>query len=190
MSAEARHRLHAGIAESGKLLALAGKHKEALLRYREALRLAHAAGAPQVFARHYLHCVLESLEHLGAHSEAATLAGEAASHAATAHADPTPFQRRDRAHLLERQGVNALRGGDVGEARRVLAEAVALDPALPLARQLLDWTVRGLSVNAARLAAAQRSHGYFAVRADTVAPERAIDPAAMTAARPQEALHG
>lgn len=160
------HRLHAGIAEIGKLLALKGRHGEALAKYREALRLAHSLRAPQIFPRHYLHCVLESLELSGAHGQAAALAGEAAS--AAANPAPSDFQRRDRAHLLERQGVNLLKAGDTAAARTTLAEAIALDADLPLARALLDWTARGLSVSPARLADAQRLHRYFSVRADAV----------------------
>ncbi len=160
------HRLHASVAEAGKLLALKGRHGEALAKYREALRLAHALRAPQIFPRHYLHCVLESLELSGAYGQAAALAGEAAS--AAANPNPSEFQRRDRAHLLERQGVNQLRTGDTASARATLAQAVDLDANLPLAAALLGWTARGLSVSAARLAEAQRQHRYFSVRAESV----------------------
>lgn len=171
---ESIHALHAGVAEQGKLLALRGRHAAALERYREALRLAQTARAPQIFARHYLHCVLESLEHMGEHLRAAELAGEAAK--ATASAASSDFQRRDRAHLLERQGINELKGGNVAAARTTLAAALELDEALPCARALLDWTARGLSVSPARLAEAQRKHGYFTVRPDTVDASRVRDP--------------
>lgn len=182
------HRLHAGVAEAGKLLALKGRHDEALAKYREALRLAHGLRAPQVFARHYLHCVLESLERMGAHDQAAVLAGEAASSAASELGDGTPsdFQRRDRAFLLERQGVNRLKAGDVAGARESLGQALSLDDALLLSRDLLSWTARGLGVTAARLAEAQRAHGYWTVRADTVDGARACESPALT----KEPMHG
>ena len=185
MKIDGVHRLHMGVAEAGKLLALKGRHQEALAKYREALQLAHGARAPQLFARHYLHCVLESLEHLGDHTRVAELAGAAADNAA--NPDPTPFQKRDRAHLLERQGVNLARAGDVPRARTVLAAALELDAGLPLARALLDWTARGLAINPARLAEAQRKHGYWVVRPDTVDAARALErPFAPTT----ETLHG
>lgn len=182
------HRLHAGVAEAGKLLALKGRHDQALAKYREALRLAHGVAAPQIFARHYLHCVLESLEHMGAHDQAAILAGEAASAAIEelGEAEPSAFQRRDRAFLLERQGVNRLKAGDVAGARLCLAAAVEQDQALPLSRLLLAWTERGLGVTAARLAEAQRAHGYWTVRADTVDRARACESPALT----KEPMHG
>jgi len=175
------HRLHAGVAEAGKGLALKGRHAEALVKYREALRLAHGVRAPQIFARHYLHCVLESLERMGAHDQAATLAGEAASSAAsqTGDVELSAFQQRDRACLLERQGVNQLKAGDISAARASLAAALALDEGLPLARRLLDWTERGLSVSPAQLAQAQRTHGYWAVRPETVNSARSREPAVL-----------
>jgi tetratricopeptide (TPR) repeat protein len=178
MTGETVHRLHAGVAEGGKLLALKGRHAEALARYREALRLAQSLRAPQIFALHYLHCVIESLEHMGSHAQAAALAGEAA--AAAEQGRDSPFLRRDRAHLLERRGVNELKGGDVAAARRTLAAALELDPGLTLSARLLQWTARGLSVSPARLAEAQRAHGYFTVRADSVDAARALEPPTRT----------
>lgn len=165
------HAMHAGVAEAGKLLAVQGRHAQALERYREALRMAQAARAPQIFALHYLHCILESLEHMGAYAQAVALAAEAAQ--AAAALKPSEFQRRDRAHLLERQGVNQLKAGNLSAARTTLKSALAIDDALPCARALLDWTARGLSVSPARLAEVQRKHGYFSVRADAIDPARA-----------------
>lgn len=184
MKVDGLHRLHMGVAEAGKLLALKGDHRQALVKYREALRLAHGARAPQLFARHYLHCVLESLEHLGEHAHAAELAGAAADSAA--NPEPTPFQKRDRAHLLERQGINLAKAGDVPGARAALTAALDLDAALPLAQAVLDWTARGLAITAGRLAEAQRKHGYWVVRPDTVDAARVMEsPLAVT-----ETLHG
>ena len=184
---DARHRLHLSAAEAGKVLALKGRHQEALVQYREALRLAFSARAPQVFARHYLHCVLESLEHLGDHQHAAELAGAAAD--ASASPEPTPFQKRDRANLLERRGVNLVKAGDIAGARAALTAALELDDALKLTRSLLEWTARGLSINAARLADAQRKHGYWVVRADSMDADRRADiPDVLPAIR--EMSHG
>ncbi|WP_339913748.1 hypothetical protein [uncultured Brevundimonas sp.] len=179
-----RHRMHMAVAEAGKRLALKGRHDEALMKYREALRLAYAAAAPQVFPRHYLHCVIESLEHSGAYAQAAALAGEAAS--AAADADASTFHRRDRAHLLERQGVNQLKAGDTAAARAALTAALALDPELSLARAVMDWTARGLSVSPTRLTEAQRHHRYFIVRADIVDADGMMD----TPKASKDAAHG
>ncbi len=183
------HALHAGIAESGKLLALKGRHEQALVRYREALQLAQSARAPQIFARHYLHCVLESLEHLGAFEAAARLADEAAR--AAERPQPSPFQRRDRALLLERLGVNQLKAGQIAQARESLKLAHALDASLSLSQQLLGWLNRGLTLNSARITEAQRRHQYFMVRPDTVRADRAVTPSDLSmSSLPREACHG
>lgn len=180
------HRLHLGVAEAGKLLAIKGRHKEALGKYREALQLAHSARAPQLFGRHYLQCVLESLEHLGDHRGVLDLAQGAAE--AAANAGDTPFHRRDQAAMLERAGIAQLKSGDKARARESLARAVELSgrKGQPLAALVLDWMQRGFEVSPTRLADAQRSHGYWAVRADTVDPARALEMPAMS----REIFHG
>ena len=181
-----RHRLHLGVAEAGKLLAMKGRHKEALNRYREALRLAHSARAPQLFGRHYLQCVLESLEHLADHEGVRELAGRAAAAAETA--GDTPFHRRDRAALLERVGVAQLKAGEKDAAEATFGEVIVLvgAKAQPLSALLLDWMKRGFEISPGRLAEAQRSHAYWTVRPDTVDPARAIDMPATS----REIFHG
>jgi tetratricopeptide (TPR) repeat protein len=183
-----RHALHLGIAEAGKVHALARRHTEALERYREAMRMAEAARAPQVFARHYLYCMLDSLEHLGQLDSVAEIAGRAAE--ATREAGDSPFHRRDRAGLLERLGVIRLKQGDFVAAKAALTESVALaDGGQPLATQLLQWLSRGYAVDANRLGEAQRRHGYWVVRPGAVDPARAIEitPASP---KPREATDG
>lgn len=188
MTVQAAHRIHMGLAEAGKLLALKGRHRDALAKYRDALRLAHGARAPQIFARHYLHCVLESLEHLGDHARVAELAGAAAAEAACP--DPTPFQRRDRAQLLERRGINLALAGDTAAAQAVLAAALAQDNGLALARAVLEWLARGLAIDAHRLAPAQRRHGYWVVRADAVNRQLAHEAAGPLAGPIREMADG
>lgn len=179
------HALHLGVAEAGKVHALARRHKQALERYREAMRMAEAARAPQVFAHHYLYCMLDSLEHLGALDSVAELAARAAQ--ATAEAGDSPFHRRDRAALLERLGVARIKLRDTAGAKAALTEALALaGDSQPLAMQLLGWLDRGLAVDANRLAEAQRRHGYWVVRPEAVDPARAIEPPHLT----KEAAHG
>lgn len=180
MSRQNVHAMHMGIAEGGKLLALKGRHKEALARYRQALKLAQACNAPQVFPRHYLHCVLDSLELMGSWEDAARIATEAAR--AAGHVDDQgDFQQRDRAFLLERAGLNRLKSGDVDSGRTQLQEALALDASLLLTQQILQWLARRYTLDAKRIMQAQRKHNYFTVRADTVDAARAIEPPATMA---------
>lgn len=101
--------LHFGIAEQGKVLALAGRHREALGHYRAALQMAARAGAPQLVARHFLHCTIESLEHLGAWAEVDDLCSRVIE--AALPDDASEFHRRDRAWFLERRGLARLAAG-------------------------------------------------------------------------------
>lgn len=183
------HELHIGIAEAGKLLAIKGKHKEALERYREALRLAQSARAPDVFGRHYLQCVLESLEKLGDNARVIDLAMHAAD---AAGQTDTPFHRRDRAALLERAAIARLKLDDRDAAQDGFAEALSLagPEGQPLSAMLLDWMKRGWQITPARIADAQRKHGYWAVRTDTVDPVRASRAPAIPDTGSKEPFHG
>ena len=183
------HQVHIGIAEAGKVLAIKGRHKEALERYRDALRLAQSARAPDVFGRHYLQCVLESLEKLGDNARVVDLATQAAD--AVAQKD-TPFHRRDRAALLERAAVARLKLDDNFAAQVGFAEALTLagPEGQPLSAMMLDWMKRGLKITPARIADAQRKHGYWAVRADTVDTVRASSAPAIPDTGSKEPFNG
>lgn len=170
----ARHHLHLGLAEQGKILALGGDHVEALRHYREAIRLAVSGKAPEVFFRHYTQCVLESLELQGSFDEVIRFCRDADQHY-RGHAQLLPVQRRDHGAILERLGVVLLKQGQRDEGRTVLQEAcrIAGERALPLAEEVLAWMQRGLHVDARRLTGSQRRHHYFVVRSDQVDRRRA-----------------
>lgn len=160
---------HLGIAEAGKLAALAGEHDDALRHYREALRMAVAAGAPEVFFRHYTQCVLESLERSGSYAEVIEYCERADEHyRGVAHL--TAFQRRDHGAMLERLGSVLAKAGRSEEALVLLTRAVDLAgaTALPLAVALTDWLRRGLQVDVRRITELQDHHRYFTVRPDLV----------------------
>jgi hypothetical protein len=169
----ARHEMHLGIAEAGKMHALARRHAEALRHYREAMRLAVAAKAPEVFFRHYVQCTLESLELMESYGEVIRFCTEADAHyARTGH--PLPLHRRDHAAILERLGLVRLKAGEAG-AEGALRRAVALagPGALPLAEETLGWLARRLTPTPARITEAQRRRRYFTVRPDQTDPARA-----------------
>ncbi|HCA23425.1 MAG TPA: peptidylprolyl isomerase, partial [Pseudomonas sp.] len=79
-STDKAHQLHLGIAEQGKVLALAGRHADALQHYQEALRMAVSSRAPEVFFRHYTQCVMESLELSGELDSVLRYCNEAEAH--------------------------------------------------------------------------------------------------------------
>ena len=142
-------RLHLGIAEQGKLLALKGQHESALAHYREALRMAVSSSAPEVFFRHYTQCVMESLERSGTLEAVLRYCDEAEAHYQRV-ASPLPLVARDRAENLQRRASILLRMGRRDEAIDCLEQAISMaaDHPLPLAREVLGWIRRGLSVGA------------------------------------------
>ena len=183
--------MHLGIAEAGKVHALAGRHAEALRHYREAIRLAVAAKAPEIFFRHYSQCVLESLEKSGGDADIIAYCEAAETHYASLDAD-TPLHRKDRGATLERLGLAFLRSGNTDAARASLASAISLagKGVLPLAEQVAGWLARGLTVSPALLVQAQQKHKYFVVRPDAVDPARARQLPAAVGASPTNASFG
>jgi tetratricopeptide (TPR) repeat protein len=170
-------RLHMGIAEQGKVYALAGKHALALQYYRHAIHMAVQAGDPEIFFRHYLECVMESLEQMGAHVEVLAYCEKAVAFYGE-HPPTNLLEQRDLAHVYERQGAVLLKSGDKEGAAAAFEAAVKTadggSQALPLAQTLLRWTRSGLHVDANRVLAEQRRTHYFSVRGDTVDAGRAI----------------
>jgi tetratricopeptide (TPR) repeat protein len=169
--------LHVGIAEQGKLLALAVDHRGALRHYREAMALAVSAGEPEVFFRHYMECALESLELAGSLDDVVSYCDRAIAHHAglALDAERQLLARRDLAHIHQRRGAVLLKLGRREQARVALAEALRLEPQdMRLCTVLLRWVDSRLHCDAARVLAEQRRHGYFSVRAETVERSRAI----------------
>ncbi|MEM7686797.1 MAG: peptidylprolyl isomerase [Pseudomonadota bacterium] len=169
-----RHDFHFGIAEAGKLAAIKGDHQEALRHYREALRLAQASKAPEVFFRHYTQCVLESLELTGEYNEILEFCANADAHY-TQLASKADLHARDHGAILERQGIVAVKAGDADVGRDALTRAVERSGkgTLPVAETVLGWLIRGMSVDARRLLQVQKKHKYFTVREDQVDAARA-----------------
>lgn len=168
-------RLHLGIAEQGKVHALAGDTAEALRHFREATRLAVNGGAEEVFFRHYTQCVLETLERMGAYDEVLAFCERAEAHY---EENPPPHElaQLDRATIRQRKGVVLLKAGRKAEAREALRLAVAEAGRgrLPLAESVGRWLSTGLHVDMRRVESEQKRHDYFVVREDLVDRERAI----------------
>lgn len=168
------HSLHWGIAEEAKVALLDGRHAGALKGLREAIRLAVACKAPEVFFRHYMQCVLEALELSGDFREVADLCREQDSYYRQLAARGSLFTR-DHGSILERLGVAELQSGRREEAAEALRRAVdcAGKGVLPLSELILQWLERGLNVPAQQLRQQQHRHRYFVIRPDTVDRNRA-----------------
>lgn len=168
------HSIHLSIAETGKLLALKGKHKDALQHYREALRLAVSSKAPEIFFRHYTQCVLESLELTGEYKEIIEFCTNADIHYTSLDLHSS-LHRRDHGSVLERLGLTQLKNGDVEQGRVALEKArkIAGHGVLPITDEVLGWLKRGFRVDTGRILSSQRKHNYFVVRHGQVDPNKA-----------------
>ena len=169
------YRIHLGIAEQGKIYALAGDHKLALTYYREAIRMAVSSGAPEVFFRHYMECTLESLERMGSLPEVVAYADRALAHYAgltPSSAEQRALIRADLMSIHQRRGAVLLKMGRVEESRAALDRAISLareaGASLPLSQTLLGWIARGFHVEPHRVLMEQDKARYFSVRPDTV----------------------
>lgn len=158
------HAQHLAAAETGKRAAQRGEHRAALGHYREAMRLAVSMKAPEVFFRHYLESALESLELMEAYDNVLEYCDRAVLHYELnppAHEVAT----LDLATIHQRRGVVLLKSGRGQEAREALAKALEtgsrIGATLPLARALLGWLARGLTVSSDRIVSEQRRLHYF-----------------------------
>ena len=190
MAEQAPHLLHLGVAEQGKLHLLDGRHGEALRHFREAIRMAVSARAPEIYFRHYTQCVLESLELSGDYEEIVSFCRDADAHYAGIDTSE-PILAKDHGALLERLGIALLLSERRDEAAEALHRAceTAGRGVLPLAEALIVWLDRGLTVPSPVLRQAQRRHRYFVVRPETVDRRLARPlPPAPSGASPQAAL--
>jgi len=188
------HNMHLSIAETGKLMALKGNHKEALKNYREALRLAVSSRAPEIFFRHYTQCVLESLELTGAYDEIIQYCINADAHYASLNLTSS-IHRRDHGSILERQGLVELKKGELAKGEDALRKArqIAGEKILPITEEVIGWIKRGFHVDASRILSSQRKYHYFVVRPDQVDRKRAKSISTATHAvffDPSQALNG
>lgn len=176
MASRAPEQTCLGLTEQGKIYALAGKHKQALAHYREALRIAMTCTENEVFFHYVTQCILESLELSGAHREVRDYCSRAEEQFAVVES-PDPMLVKQRASNLERLGLNAIQLGEIPEGQDFLISALSLTDSkfLPLSAKILEWLRRGLTVETRQLRAVQKQFGYFMVRPDQIRREIAIE---------------
>jgi tetratricopeptide (TPR) repeat protein len=179
-AASAAHHEHLRHAVAGYEAALSGDHRAALGHYRDAMRVAVHAEAPEVFFRHYLEASLESLELIGAWDDVLEYCDRAIEHYRQ-HPPPHDVAMIDLASIHQRRGLVLLKRGDISAAREALADAIAVaDRAgarLELAARVIEWLRRGLTISPKRVLDEQRGLHYFSVRPG-VPRLAAPDPAA------------
>ena len=172
-----KYHLHMGIAEQGKMYALSGDHKMALLYYKNAMHLTVQAKDPEIFFRHYLEVALESMEILEYFDEVLAYTDKA-----IAMYDNNPpkdeIARIDLAHIYQKKGIALMKKAEVTAAKTALKQGIDLmkkeGHSLPLANTLYRWLASGFHLDPKRIIAEQNRNKYFSVRPETVDPKRAI----------------
>ncbi len=172
-------RRHVGIAEQGKLYALAGDHGKALFYYRTAMNQTVNAKDPEIFFRHYLECVMESLEHMGAFQEVLEYCDKAIE-LYTEKPPPNPVATLDLANIHQKRGAILLKmnGGNQETARGDFEKAVeiagTLGQKMPMSENLSRWLGSHMHIDNQRLVSEQERTRYFSVRKGEVNPEIAV----------------
>ena len=169
--------LHMGIAEQGKVYALAGDHKMALLYYKNAMHLTVQAKDPELFFRHYLEAALESMEVLGYFDEVLAYA-EKAIGMYEKNPPKDEISKLDLAYIYQKKGIALMKKGEKEEAKKAMKKAIDMmkkqkHPAT-LANTLYRWLSGGLHLDTKRILAEQKRNNYFSIRPETVDPTRAI----------------
>ena len=168
---------HMGIAEQGKLYALEGNHSQALHYYRTAMNISVQSGDPEIFFRHYLECVMESLEKMEAYQEVLDYCDKAIE-LYTQQPPPNPMAVADFASIHQRRGIILLKMGQEDEAEHAFKRAIEISKqlgnALKLSQTLLRWVNARYRVDASRITSEQNRCDYFTVRPNSVDPSRAV----------------
>lgn len=159
------HLMHLGLAEQGKIHALKNQHQEALMHYREAIKIAVSLKAPEVFFRHYTQCVVESLERKGSYDEVIQFYQAADEHYQNQQLHAA-LHHKDHADILQKLGCALLKKGDIDQAKKTFSQAIQMagEANIALSKELLNWLQRGYSINLTRIEQLQNKHHYFVVR--------------------------
>lgn len=167
--------LHLGIAEKGKLYAVEGNHQEALRHYKEAIKMTENQPNGSVFFQHYMQCVMESLEQMGAHSEVMGYCEKFLAMLDEQNLEPS-LEKKYRADVLQRWAIQYLLLGEKEEAKELLCVIQTLvgRGTLKLADELLGWLQRGYTVGVKQIQELQKKYQYFIVSRDKLRPDLAI----------------
>jgi len=172
--------MHLGIAEQGKLYALKGQHKDALVHYKEAMKMVEQQKQPEVFAQHYLQCILESLELSGAHQEVLDTCYKLLNmleEQTKLKGQAQDLLKRHMASVQERIAVQHLLLGHKNEAKEafIMAQKLAGKKVQPLTDRFLEWLQRGYAIMPNKLKEEQKKYNYFIVDSTKIRPEIAVD---------------
>ncbi len=169
-------KIHQAIAEQGKLYALEGNHDLACRYYKHAMQMAVQSEENHSFLKHYLECLLESLELTANYGSVTSYCDQMIGHYLNHTADPEIS--RSAALLFQRKGVILLKMKQTDEAVKCLQRSQQImeeeGKNMPLAQNLLFMVASGLQLDNQRILAEQHRNGYFIVSKELVQADIAI----------------
>ncbi|MFC4636419.1 hypothetical protein ACFO3O_21105 [Dokdonia ponticola] len=168
--------LHIRIAEKGKMYSLEGNYKEALRHYKEAIKMMQQSKDSEIFFQHYSQCVMEALELSGAHDEVISFC-ERYIDFLDQKSDDSALIKKHYATVLEKKAIQYLYKDEKDISLELLKEAQSHvgNGKQPITDQLVNWLQRGFMITKQQIAALQKKHQYFIVRADVVNPKIAFE---------------
>jgi tetratricopeptide (TPR) repeat protein len=165
-------RTHVGIAEQGKLFALDGDFDSALVYFRKAIEIALQSEESEVFMRHYVECLLESLELSGDLNPVLEYCNSVLLSLEERRQNGFQVKSEQWSEILQKKGIILLKMGRREDGLECLKKAVELMGNLgrewPLSQALLFMARSGLSLDHSRILAEQKRLNYFVVRAENV----------------------
>lgn len=167
--------LHLGIAEKGKIYAVAGNYKEALRHYKEAIKMTQNQANGELFFQHYMQCTMEALELMKAYDDVINYC-EKFLELLTAQL-PNAVIVKYTAEVEQRMAIQYLLKGEKEEAKTILQnaqKAIGVGK-LKMVDDLLNWLNRGYAIAPKQISELQKKYKYFIVSKENLKPEIAIE---------------
>lgn len=167
--------LHLGIAEKGKMYAVAANYKEALRHYKEAIKMTQNQANGELFFQHYMQCTMEALELMKAYDDVINYCEKFLD--LLAAQTQNELIAKYIAEVEQRMAIQYLLKGDKDEAKPILQKAQKAIGVgkLKMVDELLNWIIRGYAIAPKQIAELQKKHKYFIVSKENLKPEIAIE---------------
>lgn len=172
---DTKYSFHLGIAEKGKIYAVASNHKEALRHYKEAIKMTQNQVNGEMFFQHYIQCAMESMELMGAYEEVINYCEKFLDLLDTK--EQTEIIVKYKADVLQRMAIQFLYKEDKEEAKalfQIVQKTIGIGKQ-KLTDELLNWLLRGYNINPKQILEMQKKYQYFIVNKDNLKPEIAIE---------------
>lgn len=165
-------KIHVGLAEQGKIHAVAEEYEKALTYYRKAIEMTLIGEdtTTTIYTRYYVLCLLEALELNGSYTSVLQYCQRVLSTIEEGTESVEPEQVAD---VWQRNGVVLLKMGrreeGVASLKKAIEAASKVEAEMPLAQALLFMANSGLTLDLKRISAEQKRLGYFiSIRKDRI----------------------